>query len=117
MHVLQAGPGGQPLGTVVAAGVAPGCFAVQVEGDHLYPTVRHGACLLVEPDGDCVPGELVLIELAEGSFMVCELVAERADTVMLLPVQGGQRQALPRSQVAKMQPIASVVSASKFKPR
>ena len=113
---LRASPDGVAIGHVQAYTAAPGSFALRVVGDHLYPAVRHGACIVIEPDGACVAGELVLIEMAEGHFVISELVAERDDSIIVLPVQGGQRRALPREQVTRMQPIASVVAGSKFTP-
>lgn len=114
---LRAGPDGAAIGTIPALSSIPGSFAIRVMGDLLYPAVRHGACIVVDPAGSCEAGELVLVEMTEGHFIVAELVAMRADTVTIAPVQGGQRRTLPAADVAKVQAIAGVVSASQFQPK
>jgi Peptidase S24-like/Helix-turn-helix len=108
--------GGKAIGSVDAPAGAPGGYAVRVVGDWLYPTARHGACLVVEPHGQCVAGELVLVFRANGVVEVCELVAARTDSVTLVPANGGQRLTLARSEVESIHAIVAVVAASKFRP-
>lgn len=113
---LRAEPRGKPLGSVAAAITTPGTYAVRIEGDDLYPAVRHGACLIIEPGGACVPGELVLIEMNDGHFLVRELVALRDDSITMLEASGGSRSTLPLADIRRMDPVASVVAGSKFSP-
>lgn len=111
---LKAGADGRPIGSVAAYSASPKAYAVRVVGDALYPVARHGACVVVEPGGECVPGELVLLELTDGGFQVRELVASRPDSITVLPVAGGARVTMQRDVVRAMEPVASVVAASKF---
>lgn len=115
MHILVAGESGAPIGTVEAYSSSDRAFAVRVNGDDLYPVARHGSCLVVEPGGECVSGELILIELSDGHYLVRELVAVRDDTLIVLPVNGGARTTISRKRVVEMHPVSSVVSGSKFR--
>lgn len=105
----------QPIGAVDAASTSPNSFALQVVGDHLYPAARHGSCLVVEPGNECVPGELVLTEFADGLYMVYELVLERIDSITVVEANGAGRKTIPRSTVASLSPVTSIVMASKFR--
>lgn len=112
---LRTLPDGRTLGTVEAFPTGPGQHALRVLGDDLYPAVRHGNFLIVAPGRPCVPGELVLIETAEGHYLVQELVAEDDQFVTLLPATGGMRTTLARDQIATMDPITNNVSGSTFR--
>lgn len=108
--------GNKPIGSVDSPAGAPGAYAVRIVGDWLYPTARHGACLVIEPHGQCVAGELVLVLRIDGGVDVCELVATRSDSVTLVPANGGQRVTMARANVESIHAIVAVVSASKFRP-
>lgn len=114
MHQLRSQPDGKAIGTVSVPFASAGSFAVQVFGDELYPAVRHGSCLVVDPISPGVPGELVLIELADGNFLVCELVAEHADALLWVPAAGGSRRTLPAGQIAKVMPVVGLVPGSRM---
>lgn len=114
MYHLKAAPDGQPIGAVPAFSKAAGTFAVRVFGDDLYPAVRHGQCLIVEPQSPPVEGELALLELEDGNFLVCELVSLRLDAVTYVAAQGGVRKTMDRRKVRSVHPVAEVVSASRF---
>jgi SOS-response transcriptional repressor LexA len=115
MFDLKAAPDGRPIGVVPAYGNhTPGTFAVRVFGDDLYPAVRHGACLIVAPAAPCQEGELVLLQLHGGPYLVCELVSLRAETVTVVPANGGARRTLMRADVATVHAITGVASGSTF---
>ena len=116
MQELRTSEGGRPIGHVPAFAASSGAYAVRVFGDELYPAVRHGACLVVEPAGQCQEGELMLVEMADGYFLVCELVSLRDDALTIVPANGGQRRTLPRDQVAAMHPVVDITAASRFVP-
>jgi len=116
MHELRAAPDGQAIGTVPARAATENSYAVQVFGDELYPAVRHGTCLVVDPGGQCIEGELLLLENTDGYFLVCELVADRDGAVTWVPATGGSRRTTARAQVAAMHPIVDMVPGSRFLP-
>lgn len=91
-------------------------YALRVKGDSMHPAIRHGAFVVVEPGGQCVPGEYVVIALTDGRKMVKELVIERPDEVIIESVNGNSRMTIERSQIEQMHPVAAVVAASKWHP-
>ena len=91
-------------------------YALRVKGDSMHPAIRHGQFVLVEPNGQCVPGENVLLSLHDGRKMVKELVTERPDSITVMSVNGSQRITFDRTQVECMHPVAAVISASKWRP-
>ncbi len=113
---LRAAPDGASLGRVLAHNASPNSIALQVFGDDLYPAVRHGMCLIVDPSAPPVIGELVLLEMAEGWWQVVELVALGDDAVTWLPAAGGQRRTVPRVDVTAVQPVIGLVPGSRIRP-
>ncbi len=113
---LRAAPDGASLGRVLAHNASPNSIALQVFGDDLYPAVRHGMCLIVDPSAPPVIGELVLLEMAEGWWQVVELVALGDDAVTWLPAAGGQRRTVPRGDVTAVQPVIGLVPGSRIRP-
>lgn len=90
-------------------------YALQVKGDSMHPAIRHGSFVVVEPNGQCVPGEYVAIAMTDGRKMVKELVILRELEVVVESVNGNHRQTLERLKIQVMHPIASVVAASKWR--
>lgn len=115
MFVLDS-PGGKAIGAVPAYAPSPRAYALRVFGDALYPAVRHGACLVADPDARIVEGELALLEMTDGTYLVAEVVALRDDAVILTPAVGGPRKTIPRVDVAAVHAITDVVSSSRFEP-
>lgn len=107
---------GERDGTIEGYSSDPGAYALRVKGDSMHPAIRHGAFVVVEPNGRCVPGEYVAIALLDDRKMVKELVIERADEVVVESVNGAQRQTLERKLIRQMHPVAAVVAASKWRP-
>lgn len=93
----------------------PAAYALRVKGDSMHPAIRHGAFVVVEPSGHCMPGEYVAIGLVNGQRMVKELIMERQDEVVIESVNGNHRRTLDRSEVEWMHPVAAVVAASKWR--
>jgi len=94
----------------------PTAYALRVKGDSMHPAIRHGSFVVVEPGGNCMPGEYVAIALLSGQRMVKELIMERQDEVVIESVNGNHRRTLERSEIEWMHPVAAVVAASKWRP-
>lgn len=107
---------GASAGTVESYSSSPGSYALRIIGDSLYPTVRHGACIIIEPGAKCVEGELVLLVMQNGTLQLQELVAQRPDFLTVLPVNGGHRATIPTKTVREMHPVTNIVAASKYRP-
>lgn len=104
-------------GHVDAYSSDPLAYALRVKGDSMHPAIRHGSIVVVEPSGQCIPGEYVAIAMRDGSKMVKELVIDRVGEMVIESVNGNHRQTLDKSAIEQMHPIASVVSASKWRER
>lgn len=92
----------------------PEAYGIRVKGDSMHPAIRSGAIVVVEPNGACIPAEYVAIALKDGSKMVKELVAERADDIIVESVNGNQRQTIDKADILQIHPVAAVVSPSKW---
>lgn len=93
----------------------PDAYALLVKGDSMYPAIRHGFLVIVEPNGRCVPGEFVAIALHDGLKMVKELVIQRTGEIMVESVNGNHRRTIDRSEIAVLHPVTAVVSPSKWR--
>lgn len=91
-------------------------YALRVKGDSMHPAIRHGAFVIVEPNGRCVPGDYVAISLVDGRKMVKELVIERADEIVIESVNGNHRMTISRSDIEQMHAVSAVFSSSKWRP-
>lgn len=116
MFELRSLADGRPIGHVPAFSDRPGTYAVRVFGDNLYPAVRHGACLVVDPAMAPIEGELALLETLDGYFFVCELVAMRPDTITVVPANGGQRKTFARGIVASCIPVCDIIPSHRYVP-
>ncbi|MEN9544561.1 MAG: hypothetical protein RLZZ598_1394 [Pseudomonadota bacterium] len=103
-------------GLVDSYSADPNAYALRVKGDSMHPAIRHGEIVVVEPRGQCVPGEYVAIALVDGRRMVKELVIERIDEVVVESVNGNHRQTIERASILQMHPVTSRVSPSRWRP-
>ena len=88
---------------------------VRVKGDSMHPAIRHGWLVVVEPNGRCVIGEYVALQLRCGRKMVKELVIERHDEVVVESVNGNQRRTIDRADIESMCPVGAIVLPSKWR--
>jgi len=109
-------PPEQDDGWVDGYSADPDAYALRVNGDSMFPAIRHGSFVVVEPNGTCTPGEYVAIALKDGQKMVKELIIERPNEVVIESVNNHERKTLARSMIETMHPVAAVVAASKWRP-
>lgn len=112
MFELRAEPDGRPIGTVSVIRAISNGYALQVFGDELYPAVRHGTCLVIAPGTACTPGEIAVLQMANGCYIICEMVAEHADAVTWTPAAGGPRCTTPRAELTATLAVVGFVPAS-----
>ncbi|MEJ7932548.1 S24 family peptidase [Ramlibacter sp. AN1015] len=94
----------------------PHAYALRVRGDSMHPAIRDGSYVVIEPSGQLVPGEYVLVKLRSGQKMVKELLIERTDSIEIVSVNGGTRRTIYREELDSVQPVAAIFSRSKWKP-
>ena len=103
-------------GSVEGYSSDPHAYALRVKGDSMYPAIKDGQFVVIEPGGRCVPGENVMVCLMDGRRMVKELFLDRSGSVTLLSINGGERLTLDRKEIDQMYPVAAVIAASKWRP-
>lgn len=104
-------------GTVAIAGVGSDAFAVRVEGDDLFPALRHGMLVVCDPAAPLVQGEWVLLEHLDGRSFLLELLIARDSEITAASINGEHRQTFLRSELRRVTPVTHTAFASRFKPR
>lgn len=106
-------------GYIEAHSSDPNAYALRVRGDSMFPAIRDGWYVVVEPNGRVVPGEYVLIKLRNGQKMVKELIMQREDSITVVSVNGEKRRTIMADEIEHqrgLQPIAAILSPSKWRP-
>lgn len=92
-------------------------YCIRVRGQSMFPAIRDGWYVIVEPSGSVSPGEYVLIKLKTGQKMVKELLIKRPDRVEVISVNDGERLSFDIFELESIEPIAAVVPPSKWHPQ
>ena len=106
-------------GTVLAQSDDPNAYALRVRGDSLFPAIRDGWYVVIEPGATPTPGEYVLIKLRNGQKMVKELILQRADSITVVSVNGDKRRTIMADEIDPhygMQAVVSILAPSKWRP-
>lgn len=103
-------------GFVELASSDSNAYGLRVRGNSMSPAIRDGWYVVIEPNGRPAPGEYVVVKLLTGQSMVKELLYQRADSIEVLSVNGGERLTIYMDEIALLHPVAAVVSPSKWKP-
>ena len=61
-------------------------FALRIEGDSMYPAIRHGQHVIVEPNAGYSSGEYVYVALNDGRKLVKQLGFEKSDSINLVSI-------------------------------
>jgi phage repressor protein C with HTH and peptisase S24 domain len=106
-------PDGHPRGSWDAIGFphvddAHG-FALEVTGEALSPIYRDGTVLIVSPQAPVRRGDRIVVQTAQGEWMVGELKRRSARTVEIKAFKGGEEHVLAPEAIAW---IARIVWAS-----
>ncbi|MGJ7544615.1 LexA family transcriptional regulator [Variovorax sp. LT1R16] len=94
----------------------PNAFCIRVRGQSMFPAIRDGWYVLVEPNGVPCVGEYVLLRLVNGKKMVKELLNRRSGSLEVMSVNGGTRMSFDMTEVESVHAIGAVVSPSKWMP-
>lgn len=102
---------GSDAGHVLTPLVAAGVHAVRVKGNALSPYVKDGQYLLLQSAPDkLMPEENIVITLVGGQRLLRELMHQRDGSLVVLPVQGGQPEAIDVSDIDQIDSVVCVVS-------
>lgn len=94
----------------------PNAFGLRVRGQSMFPAIRDGWYVLVEPNGEPRVGEYVLLKLNNGKKMVKELLNRRPGSYEVMSVNGGERMTFDVMDIESVQAVGAVVSPSKWRP-
>lgn len=94
----------------------PQARAYRIKGDVLFPSVRDGQFIIVEPEGNCVLGEWVVLILLDGRKLIREYLIDKPDSIVVASINGGARETIDREQIVSLFPVAGVMAASKWRP-
>lgn len=93
----------------------PDAYALRVKGDSMFPAIRSGWFVVVEPSEQPQVGEYVLVRMTDGRSTVKELLWHRNGEYALLAVASGERLTLAENDVIDVHPIAAVLPPSKHR--
>ncbi|WGT64978.1 S24 family peptidase [Variovorax paradoxus] len=94
----------------------PNAYGLQVRGQSMFPAIRDGWYVLIEPNGEPRTGEYVLLKLRDGRKMVKELLIRRAGSVEVLSVNSQERMTFDVSEIDSIHAVGAVVTPSKWRP-
>ena len=94
----------------------PNAYGLRVRGQSMFPAIRDGWYVLVEPNRAPAVGEYVLLKLKNGKKMVKELLVRRPSSVEVMSVNGSERITFDVTEMDDIQAVGAVVTPSKWQP-
>lgn len=94
----------------------PNAYCLRVRGNSMWPAIRDGWYVVVEPNAKPTVGEYVLVKLNNGKKMVKELLYQRSTSIEIMSVNGEHRLTVYNDELLDLQAIGGVVPPSKWKP-
>lgn len=94
----------------------PKAYGLRVRGQSMFPAIRDGWYVLVEPNATPATGEYVLVKLNNGKKMVKELLYRRPTSVEVMSVNGGERLSFDINELEALEAVSAVVPPSKWMP-
>lgn len=109
-------PAGETEGHLPGPLPVPGFQAVRIKGNALSPFVKDGHYLLLQDAGALHPEENVVLELADGRVLIRELLFDKPEALVVLPLHGGQPEAIERRDIVRLTPVVCALPASLWRP-
>jgi SOS-response transcriptional repressor LexA len=97
----------------------PNAYGLRVRGSSMFPALRDGWYVVIEPNAQPREGEYVLIKLRDGRRMVKEFLYRRADSVEVSSVNGGTRLTIDVADLDEhrgIQPVKAIQFPSNWQP-
>lgn len=91
-------------------------YALRVRGDSMFPAIRDGNIVVVEPNVTPNAGEFVMVRLKDGRSTVKEFLWRKDGAIALQAVNGQQRMTIPEDQIEKVHFVAAIIPGSKLRP-
>lgn len=90
-------------------------YALRVRGDSMFPAIRDGNIVVVEPNTPPVVGEFVMVQLHDGRSTVKEFLWHKGGVYAFQAVNGQARLTLDESQVSKVHFVGAILPGSKVR--
>lgn len=113
VEVLEAGTDG----FVADHSTDPDAYALRVRGDSMFPALRSGWYVVVEPNGALAAGEYVAIAMRDGQKMVKEFLFRSADGITVQSINGGERLTIDHAAIETVHAIGAVLMPSKHREK
>lgn len=108
-------PVGQGEGFVRYPARDPNTYALRVKGDSMWPRIRPGEFVVIEPNHELVFGEEVMVQTTNGRSMIKILVSRRNGLVELHSINGAHKPiTLEESEIAKIHYVGGIIKASLY---
>jgi hypothetical protein len=83
--------------------------AMRVKGNALAPYAKDGHYLLLQSAGsELAPEENIVITLVSGKVLIRELMYKRTDSLVVLPLHGGQPEAIEAADIVRIDVVLCV---------
>lgn len=94
----------------------PGAYALRLKGNSMAPAIKSGWVAVIEPNGQLIPGEYVMVRLVDEECMLKELLYVNDEEVSLASVNDAyDRRTIPIEQVAQIHHVGAVCPPSKIR--
>ncbi|EHI1011830.1 TPA: S24 family peptidase [Escherichia coli] len=92
----------------------PDAFGLRVKGDSMWPRIKSGEYVLIEPNTKVFPGDEVFVRTVEGHNMIKVLGYDRDGEYQFTSINQDHRPiTLPYHQVAKVEYVAGILKQSR----
>lgn len=92
----------------------PNAYALKTVGDSMFPTIRHGWYVIIEPNLEFYPGMLALVKLLDGRKMIKEVTRSNDGFYTLHSVnEDHARITLHETEVEDIQPVGGIIPPNK----
>lgn len=90
-------------------------YALRVKGDSMWPRIRPGEFVVIEPNTPPQLGEEVMVQTTDGRSMIKLLISRRGGLVELHSVNGAHKPiSLEEKDIAKMHHVAAILKPSLY---
>lgn len=103
-------------GHIEIATADPNAYGLRCRGMSMFPAIRDGWYVIVEPNRAPALGEYILIKLRDGRKMVKELLIERPGSFEVMSVNEAVRFTVDKADLEAVQAVGPIVPPSAWRP-
>lgn len=96
----------------------PNTYALRVKGDSMWPRIKPGEFVVIEPNEPIVMGEEVMVQTTDGRSMIKLLVSRRGGLVELHSINGTHKPiTIEETKIAKIHFVGGILKSSLYYER